>query len=96
MMMIEMTRQESLHRYVLEKKYAILMQERFDLAGNVSYSGNKQIPLMRLYRYKEAFAFNLVQHVIKHLSLSKSDLILDPFCGMGTTIFTAGLHGIPS
>ena len=96
MMRREMMQKEGLYRYALEQKYAILMQERFDLAGSVSYKGNKQIPLMRFYRYKEAFAFNLVQHVIKHLSLSELDLILDPFCGMGTTLFTAGLHGIPS
>jgi len=96
MMRREVIQQESLYRHALEQKYAILMQERFDLAGSVSYNGNKQIPLMRLYRYKEAFAFNLVQHVIKLLALSESDFILDPFCGMGTTLFTAGLHGIPS
>jgi len=96
MMRRERMQQEGLHRYALEQKYAILMQERFDLAGSVSYKGNKQIPLMRFYRYKEAFAFNLVQRVIKLLALSESDLILDPFCGMGTTLFTAGLHGIPS
>jgi hypothetical protein len=92
----DMRQQEGLNRYALEQKYAILMQELFDLAGSVSYNGNKQIPLIRLYRYKEAFAFDLVQQVIKQLALSESDLILDPFCGMGTTLFTAGLHGIPS
>ncbi len=91
-----MIQKESLHRYALEQKYAVLMQERFDLTGSVSYNGNKQVPLMRLYRYKEAFTYNLVQHVIKHLALSESDFILDPFCGMGTTLFTAGLHGILS
>ena len=77
MMRRERMRQEGLYRYALEQKYAILMQERFDLAGSVSYKGNKQIPLMRFYRHKEAFAFNLVQHIIKHLSLSESDLIAD-------------------
>jgi hypothetical protein len=92
----EIIRQESLRRQALERKYAALMQERFDLAGTVSYKGNKQIPLMRLYRYKEAFSFAFVQRVIKELSLSESDLILDPFCGMGTTLFTSGLQGILS
>jgi hypothetical protein len=88
--------QEGLHRHALEQKYATLLQERLDLVDSVSYIGNKRLPLMRLYRYKEAFAFTFVQQVIKQLALSESDLVLDPFCGMGTTLFTAGLQGIPS
>jgi hypothetical protein len=51
--------QEGLHRHALEQKYATLLQERLDLADSVSYIGNKRLPLMRLYRYKEAFRFYL-------------------------------------
>lgn len=83
-------------REALERKYAPLLRERFELAESVSYTGNKRMPLFRLYRYKEAFASSFVQEMIRSLSLSEADFILDPFCGMGTTVFTAGLHGIPS
>lgn len=83
------------HR-ALVQKYASLLHERLDWADSVSYTGNKRMPLLRLYRYKEAFASAFVQKIISVLSLSERDYILDPFCGMGTTLFTAGLHGIPS
>jgi len=83
-------------REALEDKYAPLLCERFDIADSVSYAGNKRMPLFRLYRYKEAFAYSFVQAMIENLALSEADFVLDPFCGMGTTPFTAGLHGIPS
>ena len=58
------------------------MQERMDLKNKISYVGNKSLPLLRLFRYKEAFSLAFVQHMIEELKLTDSDLILDPFCGM--------------
>lgn len=86
----------SASRMELERKYAPLLCERLDLGNYVSYTGNKQVPVLRLYRYKEAFAYPFVQEMLRNLSLSEKDFILDPFCGLGTTVFTAGLHRIPS
>jgi site-specific DNA-methyltransferase (cytosine-N4-specific) len=83
-------------RRILEQKYASLLRERLELAEKVSYVGNKQMPLLRLYRYKEAFAYAFVQQMIQELAITPQDCILDPFCGMGTTNFVAGLHGVRS
>jgi len=57
---------------------------------------NKSLPLLRLFRYKEAFSLSFVQQIINELKLSSSDLVLDPFCGMGTTLLASGLHNISS
>jgi hypothetical protein len=73
-----------------------LMQEKLELRNTISYVGNKNLPLLRLFRYKEAFSFTFVEQVISELKLSNSDLILDPFCGMGTTLFASSLNGISS
>ncbi|MBC7265335.1 MAG: hypothetical protein H5T64_13435 [Chloroflexi bacterium] len=66
------------------------------MATVVSYVGNREIPILRLYRYKEAFAFRFVEEFISRLGLSERDYIFDPFCGMGTTLFAASRKNIPS
>lgn len=83
-------------RQRLEGKYACLLREELGLGNLVSYVGNKDIPLLRLYRYKEAFAFRFVEEFIARFGLTEQDYVLDPFCGMGTTLFAAARKGIPA
>ncbi len=83
-------------RDALERQYASRLVEEPRLAPLVSYVGNKKIPLLRLYRYKEAFAFAFVEESLERLNLQPADTVLDPFCGMGTTPFVSGLLGIPA
>lgn len=85
-----------LERNRLEEKYSRFIKEELRLAGLVSYVGNKHVPLLRLYRYKEAFSLRLVEEFISRLKLDETDLIFDPFCGMGTTLFCASQKGISS
>jgi len=80
----------------VEQRFAHLMREEPGLGRLVSYAGNKNMPLLRLYRYKEAFAFELVEEFIRRLELSEADYLLDPFCGMGTTLLGALRHNIRS
>ncbi len=80
----------------LEDKFASRLREELQLASLVSYVGNKEIPVLRLYRYKEAFAFRFVEEFISRLNLGENDYLFDPFCGMGTTLFAASQQGIPS
>ncbi|MEB3340893.1 hypothetical protein [Okeania sp.] len=76
-------------RQHIETKFSHLIQEELYLGKLVSYVGNKSLPILGLYRYKEAFAFSLVEEFIKRFQLTDKDLIFEPFCGMGTTPFTA-------
>ena len=80
----------------LESRVCPLMSEDFDLGRLVSYGGNKKIPFLRLYRYKEAFSTKLVSHFLDRFGATASDRVFDPFAGLGTTLFTAMLRGIPS
>jgi len=80
----------------LEDKFASRRREELQLASLVSYVGNKEIPILRLYRYKEAFAFRFVEEFIARLGLDEEDYLFDPFCGMGTTLFAASQKGIPA
>ncbi|MDJ0679391.1 MAG: site-specific DNA-methyltransferase [Xenococcaceae cyanobacterium MO_167.B52] len=64
----------------------------------VSFQGNKNIAFYRWYKYKEAFSAKLVESLVRkycgHTSLnSNSKIILDPFAGIGTTLFSCSELG---
>ena len=44
-------------RQEIEHKFKNHIHEELTLGSEVSYVGNKTVPLLRIYRYKEAFAF---------------------------------------
>ena len=100
--MIDGSATEPLHgsteqeRSRIEAKYASRIKEEPGLSKLVSYVGNKKTPILRLYRYKEAFAFQFVQEFIRRFDLNETDYLFDPFCGMGTTLFAATESGISS
>ena len=83
-------------REKLEAKFKNKMHEELRLNSSVSYVGNKKIPFLRIYRYKEAFAFNFVKNFLKRFDADSDDYVFDPFSGIGTTMFTSMLSGIPS
>lgn len=85
-----------LERQRIEAKFAPLMREELRLGQLVSYVGNKTMPVLRLYRYKEAFAFSFVKEFIDRFGLTGKDYLFDPFCGMGTTLFTAMQNDVPA
>jgi len=80
----------------LEAKFENKMYEELRFKSFVSYIGNKEIPFLRIYRYKEAFSFNFVKEFLKRFKANSNDYVFDPFSGLGTTMFTSMLFGIPS
>jgi hypothetical protein len=93
---VKTTTSDNAQRKRIEKRYQRFLRENPKLSQLVSYVGNKKVPILRLYRYKEAFALDFVQHFICYLGLSSKDYVFDPYAGMGTTLFTSMLHHIPS
>ncbi|MFQ5842779.1 MAG: DNA methyltransferase [Thermodesulfobacteriota bacterium] len=87
---------ENRERARMEQKYGHLMKEELYLSNLVSYMGNRNIPLLRLYKYKEAFSFPFVRDFLRRLGITSNDYVFDPFAGMGTTLFASMLYGIPS
>lgn len=83
-------------RQKIEEKFKNIIHEESRLGSLVSYVGNKNIPFLRIYRYKEAFAFNFVKDFLGRFKAEHKDYVLDPFSGLGTTMFTSMLCGIPS
>lgn len=48
------------------------------------------------YRFVLSFPPHLVRRYIQEFGLTSEDVILDPFCGTGTTLVESKLQGIPS
>ncbi|MCK4733923.1 MAG: hypothetical protein KAT65_15825, partial [Methanophagales archaeon] len=44
----------------IEDRFKDFIHEELKLGSLVSYVGNKNVPFLRIYRYKEAFAFDFV------------------------------------
>ena len=53
------TRQEIGH------KFKNIIHKELKLGSVVSYVGNKTVPFLRIYRYKEAFAFDFVMDFLR-------------------------------
>lgn len=60
----------------------------------VSFQGNKNQAAYRWYKYKEAFSARLVEHFLCHYGGGMKGKVLDPFAGIGTTLFAASKAGI--
>jgi len=61
----------------------------------VSFQANKNIPFYRWYEYREGFSAQIVKMLLKE-SQKKSGTVLDPFAGVGTTLFAARDMGFNS
>ena len=48
------------------------------------------------YRFVLSYPPHLVRQYIKEFGLTENDIVLDPFCGTGTTLVEAKLQNIPS
>lgn len=83
-------------RQGIEEKFEDIMHEELKLGSFVSYVGNKKIPFLRIYKYKEAFSFKLVNEFLKKFEADSNDYVFDPFSGLGTTMFTSMLNSVPS
>lgn len=58
----------------------------------VSFQANKNIAYYRWYKYKEAFSADLAQYLTNQYCQNKGK-ILDPFAGVGTTLFSCSKLG---
>ncbi|RJS77923.1 site-specific DNA-methyltransferase, partial [Methanophagales archaeon] len=83
-------------RQEIEHKFKNLIHKELKLGSVVSYVGNKNVPFLRIYRYKEAFAFDFVMDFLKRFGTDSDDYVFDPFSGLGTTMYTSMISGIPS
>lgn len=73
----------------LDKKLPI--SDMSDFSSLVNFAPTSHEPFQRWFPYREGFSSLLVQHSIN--ALPKAAVILDPFCGCGTTLIAAQRNG---
>jgi len=56
----------------------------------------EDLPIHDWYGFVLSYPPHLVRQYISSFGLDRSDLLLDPFCGTGTTLVESRKHGIPS
>jgi DNA modification methylase len=82
----------------LDRRLQQHFKSKFKLAPSltrplVSFQANKDKPIYRWYKYKEAFSASLVDHLFQKYAIT-TGRILDPFAGSGTSLFAASAAGI--
>ncbi|MCP1339400.1 site-specific DNA-methyltransferase [Idiomarina sp. M1R2S28] len=77
----------------LNQKQLLTLESQFDvnvvggLENLVNYSPKSERPIHRWFRYREGYSIELVKSMLSELP--KNSVILDPFCGAGTTLLAA-------
>jgi hypothetical protein len=70
-----------------------------EYASLVIPNGNSGQPVHQWFRYKESFSADLLKHVVEQIGVERSTesriRLLDPFCGVGTTLLSAQVLGRP-
>src|SRR5438445_265226 len=88
--MIEDSRLSELEVYrKIEDK--LQLQERPALGSLVVASNNDELPVHRWFRFKEAYAAELLPSLLRLFwdRPSKALRLADPYCGVGTTLLSA-------
>ncbi|MBI5884921.1 hypothetical protein HZB89_02370, partial [archaeon] len=68
--------------------------DRTELGELATFTPNKFTPIHNWLYYKEGYARELVYLLIKELGLHEGGLVLDPFCGVGTTLLACREKGL--
>jgi tRNA G10 N-methylase Trm11 len=74
----------------------MIVEERLDLGRLVTFLPNKRLPIHNWFYFKEAFSRDFVTLMLSHFHIDKGMRLLDPFCGVGTTLLTAKERGVNS
>lgn len=75
-------------RQKLYGRFADRLEKAFNLNRQlVSFQAIKEEPIYRWFKYKEGFSSGLVRYFLTKYS-NKPGKLLDPFAGVGTTLFT--------
>ena len=75
----------------LENKYTITSEDKY--YNLVNFSQNSGISYHKWFKYREGFSGALIDELINISSIKDGEVIVDPFCGSGTTLVSSVLKG---
>ncbi len=74
----------------------IVFEEDYSLANAFTFRDSKAKPCYNWFYFKEAFAPEFAEYAIQRFGVKPNQKILDPFCGVGTTLLAAKQMGLAS
>ena len=80
----------------LYRMYSPRLEERLEWRLLPTFVPNKDLPIHNWFYCPQAFSHQLVEELLALLSTSTASKVLDPFCGIGTTLHTCSEKGIRS
>lgn len=83
-------------REALHARYEDRLVDKFGYRQLVTYVPNKTEPIHNWFDYKEGFSKKLVEGLLAEFDARPDELVLDPFCGCGTTPLTCQQLGYPA
>ncbi len=80
----------------LSKRF--IVTENYELGKLVNFKSNLKVPKHNWFNYKQGYASRLVKQIIEweKKNLVENSVILDPFCGVGTTNLESQILGYSS
>lgn len=81
-------------RSALAHRFQGRIVSRPELRWLASFAPNRSEPVHRWFPYKEGFSGGLVERALERFDLPPGAVVLDPFCGVGTTPLVARLRGL--
>ncbi len=76
------------------KDFHSLIEYKPDLRDLATFTPNKQSPIFNWFYYKEGYSKQLVEMILKDFNVQSKQIVLDPFCGSGTTLLACKQLGI--
>ena len=77
-------------------KYEKIVEYQPNLKNVITFSESMKYPVHNWFYYKQGFSPELVEKLLLESNLRKEATVLDPFCGVGTTLLTAKKLGYNS
>jgi len=74
----------------------MIVEERYDLGKLVTFIPNKRLPVHNWFYFKEGFSRDFAMMMYDKFGMGEGDWVLDPFCGVGTTLLSARERGLNS
>ncbi|MFH7873151.1 MAG: DNA methyltransferase, partial [Candidatus Aenigmatarchaeota archaeon] len=71
-------------------------KEALELGKLVTFVPNKKLPIYNWLYFKEGFSRDFVFMMLEKFNIKQGNLVLDPFCGCGTTLLACKEKGIDS
>ncbi len=74
----------------------IFFEEDYSLERSFTFQDSKAKAFYNWFYYKEAFAPEFVDYALRRFAVKPNARVLDPFCGVGTTLLAAKENGFAS